>query len=70
MRKPVRRGKDRGVQPQVADTKQKAGSRNIQNVGLGTEISRLFRQIGLDADIPELRGGEITFVKCVGRQRR
>jgi len=69
MRKPVRSRKDRGVQPEVADTKRKAGSRKTQNVGLGTEISRLFRRIGLDADIPELRGGEITSMQCVGRQR-
>jgi plasmid stability protein len=27
--------------------------------GLGTEIAFLFRNIGLDADIPELRGNEI-----------
>lgn len=27
--------------------------------GLGTEIARLFGKVGLDADIPELRGQEI-----------
>lgn len=27
--------------------------------GLGTEISALFAKVGLDADIPELRGHEI-----------
>ena len=27
--------------------------------GLGTEIASLFEKIGLDADIPELRGNEI-----------
>ena len=27
--------------------------------GLGTEIASLFAEIGLDADIPELRGHEI-----------
>jgi plasmid stability protein len=28
--------------------------------GLGTEISRLFARIGLESDIPELRGHEIN----------
>ena len=28
--------------------------------GLGTEIASLFAKIGLDADIPELRGHQIT----------
>jgi plasmid stability protein len=27
--------------------------------GLGTEIASLFRKIGLDAEIPELRGHQI-----------
>ncbi len=27
--------------------------------GLGTEIARLFAKVGLEADIPELRGHEI-----------
>ena len=27
--------------------------------GLGTEIASMFKKIGLDADIPELRGHEI-----------
>ena len=27
--------------------------------GLGTEIASLFRKVGLEADIPELRGHEI-----------
>lgn len=30
--------------------------------GLGTELSALFAKIGLDSDIPELRGQEVTAV--------
>jgi hypothetical protein len=33
---------------------------DAQAGGLGTEIASLFIRIGLDADIPELRGHAIT----------
>ena len=36
---------------------------DAQAGGLGTEIASLFTRIGLDADIPELRGHVITPVK-------
>lgn len=28
-------------------------------LGLGTEISRLFAKVGLDAEVPELRGHKV-----------
>lgn len=31
-----------------------------RNRGLGTEIASLFRKIGLDSDIPELRGHRVN----------
>ncbi len=37
------------------------------NRGLGTEISSLFRKIGLDTDIPELRGYRINPEICLAR---
>ena len=36
-----------------------ANEENTASGGLGTEISALFRKIGLERDIPELRGHEI-----------
>ena len=44
-------------------TKEKA----IPDGGLGTEIASLFRKIGLDTDIPELRGHRINPEICLAR---
>jgi hypothetical protein len=38
--------------------------------GLGTEISSLFSKVGLDSEIPELRGGSAGFSKSESQLRR
>ncbi len=51
----------RSMEEEVRDILRNAAKEEDTPVGgLGTEIASLFTKIGLDADIPELRGHEIT----------
>jgi plasmid stability protein len=51
----------RSMEEEVRDILRNAANEEDTPVGgLGTEIASLFTKIGLDADIPELRGHEIT----------
>ena len=57
-----RRAKRRGrsMEEEVRDILRNAAKEEDTPVGgLGTEIASLFTKVGLDADIPELRGHEI-----------
>jgi plasmid stability protein len=50
----------RSMEEEVRDILRNAAKEEDTPVGgLGTEIASLFSKIGLDADIPELRGHEI-----------
>ena len=50
----------RSMEEEVRDILRDAAREEVTPArGLGTEIAFLFRNIGLDADIPELRGNEI-----------
>jgi len=49
----------RSMEEEVRDILRNAVRSNRPARGLGTEIAALFRGIGLDQDIPELRGFEI-----------
>ena len=54
----------RSMEEEVRDILRDAlKEEDVQAGGLGTEIASLFTRIGLDADIPELRGHVITPVK-------
>ncbi|MGA3323373.1 MAG: toxin-antitoxin system [Terriglobia bacterium] len=47
----------RSMEEEVRDILRDAAKEEPTSVrGLGTEIASLFRKVGLDADIPELRG--------------
>jgi antitoxin FitA len=51
----------RSMEEEVRDILRDAlKEEGAQTGGLGTEIASLFARIGLDADIPELRGHVIT----------
>jgi antitoxin FitA len=51
----------RSMEEEVRDILRNAAKEEDSPVrGLGTEIASLFRKVGLDADIPELRGHQIT----------
>jgi antitoxin FitA len=51
----------RSMEEEVRDILRDAlKEEETQGGGLGTEIASLFSRIGLDADIPELRGHVIT----------
>lgn len=51
----------RSMEEEVRDILRNAAKEESSPVrGLGTEIASLFAKIGLDADIPELRGHQIT----------
>ncbi|HTG60388.1 MAG TPA: Arc family DNA-binding protein [Terriglobia bacterium] len=51
----------RSMEEEVRDILRNAAKEESSPVrGLGTEIASLFTKIGLDADIPELRGHQIT----------
>lgn len=51
----------RSMEEEVRDILRNAAKEEDTPVGgLGTEIASLFTKIGLDADIPELRGHKIT----------
>ena len=57
-----RRAKRRGrsMEEEVRDILRNAAKEEDTPVGgLGTEIASLFTKVGLDTDIPELRGDEI-----------
>ena len=57
-----RRAKRRGrsMEEEVRDILRNAAKEEDTPVGgLGTEIASLFTKVGLDTDIPELRGHEI-----------
>jgi plasmid stability protein len=57
-----RRAKRRGrsMEEEVRDILRNAAKEEDTSVGgLGTEIASLFTKVGLDTDIPELRGDEI-----------
>ena len=57
-----RRAKRRGrsMEEEVRDILRNAAKEEDTSVGgLGTEIASLFTKVGLDTDIPELRGHEI-----------
>jgi antitoxin FitA len=57
-----RRAKRRGrsMEEEVRDILRNAAKEEETPVGgLGTEIASLFTKVGLDTDIPELRGHEI-----------
>ena len=57
-----RRAKRRGrsMEEEVRDILRNAAKEeDIPVGGLGTEIASLFTKVGLDTDIPELRGDEI-----------
>ena len=49
----------RSMEEEVRDILRDAVNESIPYGGLGTEISALFAEAGLDSDIPELRGHEI-----------
>ncbi len=50
----------RSMEEEVRDILRNAAQEEDTPVGgLGTEIASLFTKVGLDADIPELRGHEI-----------
>jgi len=50
----------RSMEEEVRDILRNAArEKRVSGVGLGTEIASLFRKIGLDSEIPELRGHEI-----------
>jgi len=51
----------RSMEEEVRDILRNAAKEENSPVrGLGTEIASLFTKIGLEADIPELRGHQIT----------
>jgi plasmid stability protein len=57
-----RRAKQHGrsMEEEVRDIlRSAANDEDAPTAGLGTDISRLFAKVGLDSDIPELRGHEI-----------
>jgi plasmid stability protein len=49
----------RSMEEEVRDVLRNAAKEQDTLGGLGTEIASLFTKIGLDTDIPELRGHEI-----------
>ena len=50
----------RSMEEEVRDILRNAArEKDASGGGLGTEITSLFRKIGLDSEIPELRGHEI-----------
>ena len=50
----------RSMEEEVRDILRDAvNGEDVPAGGLGTEISALFAKVGLDSDIPELRGHEI-----------
>jgi antitoxin FitA len=50
----------RSMEEEVRDILRNAtNEEDIPTGGLGTEISALFTKVGLESDIPELRGHEI-----------
>jgi plasmid stability protein len=50
----------RSMEEEVRDILRNAvNEHDLPAGGLGTEISKLFAKVGLDSDIPELRGHEI-----------
>ena len=50
----------RSMEEEVRDILRGAVTeQHVPAVGLGTEISALFAKVGLDSEIPELRGHEI-----------
>jgi antitoxin FitA len=57
-----RRAKQHGrsMQEEVRDILRNAVNEpDVPSAGLGSEISSLFAKVGLESDIPELRGSEI-----------
>ena len=53
----------RSMEEEVRDILRNAVKiENVSDAGLGTGISSLFSKVGLDADIPELRGYKIARV--------
>jgi antitoxin FitA len=46
----------RSMEEELRDILRNAANEDDTSVGLGTEISSLFSQAGLDAEIPEFRG--------------
>jgi plasmid stability protein len=51
----------RSMEEEVRDILRSASvEETLPNGGLGKEIAGLFRKVGLDADIPELRGHTIA----------
>ena len=49
----------RSMEEEIRDILRNAAREHEPEGGLGTEIASLFAKVGLDADIPELRGREI-----------
>ncbi len=49
----------RSMEEEVRDILREAVGKDVPAAGLGTEIARLFAKVGLDADIPELRGYKV-----------
>ena len=49
----------RSMEEEVRDILREAVGKDVPAAGLGTDIARLFAKVGLDADIPELRGYEV-----------
>ena len=50
----------RSMEEEIRDILRNAANQEEADTSrLGTEISRLFSQVGLDSDIPELRGHKI-----------
>jgi antitoxin FitA len=49
----------RSMEEEVRDILRNAANEGDTPVGLGTEISSLFTAIGLDSEVPELRGHKI-----------
>ncbi len=51
----------RSMEEEVRDIlRSAAAEENVPAGGLGTEITRLFARVGLETDIAELRGKQIT----------
>ena len=49
----------RSMEAEVRDILRDAVRKDVPAGGLGTEISKLFANIGLESEIPEIRGFEI-----------
>lgn len=50
----------RSMEEEVRDILRNAANEDeVRTGGLGTDISHLFAKVGLDADIPELRGHRV-----------